>query len=116
MTAEAISQPMRALERANKARIWRAGVKDVLAVLPHRESKAAAAGLLVRRLPSKRVDHLASVPVFELLDWIFRWSHKSNPALLAAAGIASETRTVGELTERQRHALAEALTDAERAG
>lgn len=116
MTAEAVPQHMRALELGNAARLWRAGAKDVLAVLPHGESKAAAAGLLVRRPPSRRADHLASVPVFELLDWIYRWSSRDNAALLDRAGIASETRTVGELTERQRHALADALTGAERAG
>jgi hypothetical protein len=113
---EAESQPIRALELANAARLWRAGVKDVLAALPQRESKAGVAGLLVRRVPARRKDYLASVPVFELLDWIYHWPSKRNAALLDRAGIASEMRTVGELTERQRHALAEALTDAERAG
>lgn len=116
MTAETVPQHMAALETAQATIHWRAGVKTVLACVPHREGRLVVAALLVRRVRPGRVDHLASLPVFKLLDWIFRWEASKTAGVLDRAGIASQTRSVGELTDRQRHALAEALTDAERVG
>lgn len=116
MTAEAVPQRMEALALAQTTRMWRDGARTTVAGLPHREGRAAVAGLLVRRRHGEGADHLASLPVFQLLEWIYKWSPPWTRLVLDQAGIASEMRPVGELTERQRHALADALTDAERVG
>ncbi len=110
-TATATSQPLQALETANAVRVWREGARATVAALPHREGKLAVARLLTRRVPPRRTDYLATLPVYKILDWVYRWERRRTTGVLAGAGISSEMRAIGELTERQRHALADVLTD-----
>ena len=95
-------QYMHALERANKVRLARAELKrrvefgkidvaEVIFYCPSEAKRMAVADLLV----SQR-----------------RWGQTRCRKLLAQVPI-SETKTLGSMTDRQRHALAAMLTSAE---
>jgi hypothetical protein len=102
-TTFARPQHMRALERANEVRLARAELKrrvafgkiDVIEVIvycPWEAHTMAVADLLM----SQR-----------------RWGRIRCRKLLAEIPL-SETKTVGSMTDRQRHALAATLTSAQR--
>jgi hypothetical protein len=88
-------QRMQALERANAVRLKRAELKRRIG---HGQTSAAD---VILDLPWEA----RSWPVGELLTSQRRWGHIRAHKLLAALHI-SETRQIGELTERQRRVLA----------
>ena len=100
--APAPPQYMRALERANEVRLARAelkrrvafgkiGVAEVILYCPSEADGMAVADLLV----SQR-----------------RWGQTRSRKLLAQVPM-SETKTLGSMTDRQRHTLSAMLTTAE---
>jgi hypothetical protein len=100
--APAPPQHMRALERANEVRLARAelkrrvafgkiGVAEVILYCPSEADGMAVADLLV----SQR-----------------RWGQTRSRKLLARVSM-SETKTLGSMTDRQRHTLSAMLTSAE---
>jgi hypothetical protein len=91
-------QRMQALERANAVRLRRAELKRRIA---HGQTSAAE---VILDLPWEA----RSWPVGELLTSQRRWGSIRAHKLLAGLHI-SETRQVGELTERQRRVLATQL-------
>lgn len=52
---------------------------------------------------------LHTAPIGTVLRWCYRMEERQLRLLLAATGIQSELRQVGELTRRQRTVLADAL-------
>jgi len=101
-TTPALSQHMRALERANEVRLARVELKrraafgqtDVAEVILHCPSEAH------------------NMAVLDLLMSQRRWGQTRCRKLLAQIPI-SEKKTVGSMTDRQRHALAAMLAPAE---
>ena len=91
-------QRMQALERANAVRLKRAELKRRIA-----DGRMSAADLILD-LPWEAT----SWPVGELLTSQRRWGSIRAHKLLAGLHI-TETRPVGELTERQRRVLAAQL-------
>ena len=100
MTTAPVPQHMVAMARANEIRFARADLKrqvrngdltvhDVLTTMPY---------------------CIASLRVYDLLQWPRRRGHLFAVRALTAAG-ASEFRTVRDLTRRQRAALLNHLTD-----
>jgi hypothetical protein len=94
---------MRALERANEVRIARAELKRRVAF-----GKIDVAEVILY-CPSEA----DSMTVGDLLVSQRRWGQTRCRKLLAQVPI-SETKTVGSMTDRQRHALAAMLTSAQR--
>ena len=92
-------QYMRALQRANEVRIARAELKRRVAF-----GKIDVAEVILY-CPSE-VEHMA---VADLLASQRRWGQTRCRKLLAQVPM-SETKTVGSMTDRQRHALAAMLT------
>jgi hypothetical protein len=100
--AHARPQYMCALERANEVRLARAELKrsvafgklDVAEVIPYCPWEAHG------------------MAVAELLTSQHRWGHARCRKVLAQLAI-SEGKTVGSMTDRQRHALAAMLTSYE---
>lgn len=92
-------QRMRALERANEVRLKRAELKRRIA-----EGHMTAADVILD-LPSEA----SNWSVGELLMCQRRWGSIRSRKLLAGLHI-TETRAIGELTERQRRVLAGHLT------
>ena len=104
MTATATMVPappqhMRALERANKVRLARAELKRRVAF-----GKIDVAEVILY-CPSE-VERMA---VADLLVSQRRWGQTRCRKLLAQVPM-SETKTIGSMTDRQRHALATILT------
>jgi hypothetical protein len=91
-------QRMQALERANAVRLKRAELKRRIA-----DGRMSAADVILH-LPWEAT----SWPVGELLTSQRRWGSIRAHKLLAGLHI-SETRPVGDLTERQRRVLAAQL-------
>jgi hypothetical protein len=93
--APAGPQYMRALERANKVRLARAELKRRIATgeLPAAE--------VILRCPWEA----QSMTIVDLLMSQRRWGESRARKLLAQLQI-SEAKTLGSLTERQRHTLA----------
>jgi len=100
--APAPPQHMRALERANEVRLARAELKRRVAF------GKIGVGELILHCPSE-ADGMA---VADLLVSQRRWGQTRCRKLLAQVPM-SETKTVGSMTERQRHALSAMLTTAE---
>ncbi len=88
-------QHMRALQRANEVRLARAGLKRRVA------EGHITAGEVVLECSWEA----ASMTIFELLVSQHRWGSTRCRKFLAEIGL-SEKKTVGSLTDRQRHALA----------
>jgi hypothetical protein len=93
---------MRALERANKIRLARAELKRRVA-----SGKIDVAEVILY-CPSE-AERMA---VADLLASQRRWGQTRCRKLLAQVPM-SETKTVGSMTDRQRHALSAMLTTAE---
>jgi hypothetical protein len=95
-------QCMRALQRANEVRLARAELKRQIA-----EGTISAAEVILR-CPSP----IEKMTVSELLMSQRRWGRTRCRKYLTAVPL-SETKTVGSMTDRQRHALAAMLADAQ---
>jgi hypothetical protein len=100
--APAPPQYMRALERANEVRLARAELKRGVAV-----GKIDVAEVILH-CPSEA----HSMAVAELLVSQRRWGQNRCRRFLAQIPM-SEQKTVGSMTDRQRHALAAMLSSAE---
>lgn len=94
-----IPQRLRALERANRVRLARAELKRRVA----RRQVSAAEVILTAPWEA------GSMPVAELLTSQRRWGVDRSRRCLAPLYI-SETKAIGTLTQRQRGALAAALS------
>ena len=91
-------QCMRALQRANEVRLARARLKRQIA-----EGTISAAEVILS-CPSQ----IESMELGELLISQRHWGHTRTRTLLTAIPL-SETKTVGSMTDRQRHVLATML-------
>jgi hypothetical protein len=98
VTETHLGQRLRALDRANEVRHVRAQLKALIAV-----RKLSAAELLLE--PPPAVLHW---PVAELLASQPHWGRATTHKFLARNHIG-ELKTVGALTDRQRHLLADQL-------
>lgn len=95
-------QCMRALKRANEVRLARAKLKRRIA-----DGNISAAAVILN-CP----EELQGLPVAELLLSQHRWGSIRCRRLLTAVPLP-ETKTIGSMTERQRHALATLLEEPE---
>lgn len=93
-------QYMRALQRANEVRLARANLKRRVA------QGTISAAQVILHPPA----HIESMTVGELLISQRHWGHTRCRRILTAIPL-SETKTVGSMTDRQRHALAAMLAD-----
>jgi hypothetical protein len=93
-------QYMRALERANKVRLARAELKR----------RVATGELTVAEVVVECPWEAHSMTVADLLMSQRRWGQSRCRKFLAQVPM-SETKTVGSMTDRQRHTLAEMLQD-----
>jgi hypothetical protein len=91
-------QHMQALQRANKVRLARAELKRRIA------AGEISASEVILRCPWET----DSMTVADLLMSQRRWGHTRCRNFLAGVPM-SETKTVGSMTQRQRHALSEML-------
>jgi hypothetical protein len=91
-------QHLRALERANRVRLARAELKRRIA-----DGEMSAAGVIL-----ESPWEAASMAIGDVLMSQRRWGSTRCRKFLAMFQI-TETKTVGSLTERQRHALAAQL-------
>jgi hypothetical protein len=96
MTAD--SQPLRALERANRLRVARSHLKRRVG------EGQVTAGAVVLASPAET----ATMSLFDLLRCQRMWGERRAHGFLVGCGI-SETKTVGSLTDRQRAAVAARL-------
>ena len=97
MTAD--PQPLRALERANNLRVARSQVKRRIA------GGELTAGEVVLASPRET----ATMTLFDLLRCQRQWGERRVHRVLMRLAI-SETKTIGSLTHRQRHAVAAAVS------
>jgi hypothetical protein len=91
-------QCLRALQRANEVRFARAALKHRVA-----DGEISAAEVILS--PAAEIEGMT---VGDLLLSQRRWGHTRCRMLLSAVPL-SETKTVGSMTDRQRHALAALL-------
>jgi hypothetical protein len=91
-------QHMRALERANRVRLARAELKRLVA-----EGELSAAEIVLNSPWEAE-----SMAIADLLMSQHRWGRTRCRRFLASIPM-SETKTIGSMTERQRHALAARL-------
>ncbi len=96
-------QHLRALQRANAVRLARAELKRQVA-----EGSTSAADIILRSPWEAE-----SMTVSDLLTSQRRWGSTRCRKFLQCIPM-SETKTIGSMTERQRRAVAELLSDAER--
>jgi hypothetical protein len=92
-------QHMRALQRANKVRLARAELKRRIA------AGEISASEVILTCPWEA----DSMTVADLLMSQRRWGHTRCRNFLAGVPM-SETKTVGSMTQRQRHALSDLLS------
>ena len=95
-------QCLRALQRANEVRLARAALK-------HRVAAGTITAAEVILSPPPEIEGMA---VGDLLLSQRRWGHSRCRMLLTAVPL-SESKTVGSMTDRQRHALAAMLAAAQ---
>src|ERR1039457_7552528 len=103
--APAGPQHMRALERANKVRLARAGLKR----------RVAGGQIHVAEVILDSPWEAESMAVADLLMSQRRWGQTRCRKFLAQIPM-SEKKTVGSMTDRQRRTLAAMLTSLERGG
>lgn len=94
-------QHLRALARANEVRLARAALKR----------RIAAGDLCVAQVILDSPWEAESMAVADLVESQRRWGRARCRRVLATVPV-SESKPVGSLTERQRHALAGALREA----
>jgi hypothetical protein len=99
-----IAQLARGNARSLEVRRGHSAIKAHVHLAPAPESRQRAAGVLLA--PS---EHVLSMRIGVLLRSTWRAEDRHVRGWLLAAGVWSEDRRVGDLTERQRLALAEAL-------
>ena len=104
MSVRMESQPLRALRRGNELRLRRAAVKREIASVPTTHGSRACAA---RHLEDPE-DALLGMAVSELLEACRRNGRLTMLRLLRNQRIG-ELRKIGELTDRQRLALAREL-------
>ena len=97
--AAAPSQPLQALQRANRIRIARSELKARIA-----DGQASAAEIILTLPPE-----VANMPVAQLLASQHGWGKVRSRALLAQVAVR-ENKSIGSLTDRQRNAVASLLT------
>ena len=90
---------MRALQLANRVRRARSDLKSRIA-----DGQLSAAEVILA-CPSE----LASMPIAQLLASQHGWGEVRSRAFLAQVAVA-EDKSIGSLTERQRHVIASLLT------
>lgn len=93
-----MSQPLEALEKANRVRLARAELKR----------RIAAGDATVASVLTDTPDFMATMTVTDLLMSQHRWGRTRAKRLLAIETI-SETKAVGTLTRRQAEALVRRL-------
>jgi len=93
-----VPQHLRALEQANRVRLARAELKRQVA-----EGERTVAEI-VRECPWEA----ESMQIADLLQSQHRWGHTRCRRLLTGISIP-ETKTIGSMTDRQRHVLAARL-------
>ena len=93
-------QHLRALARANEVRLARAALKRRI-----HDGELAVADVVLDAPPE--ADRMT---VAELLTSQRRWGHTRCRKLLQSIPM-SETKTIGSMTDRQRHAVAVAVAD-----
>ena len=98
---DAAPQHLVALQRANKVRLARAELKR----------RIGAGEITVGQVVLDTPWEAASMTVADLLTSQERWGRTRCRKFLLAVPL-TETKTVGSLTERQRHAVARALGEA----
>lgn len=91
----ALSQPVRALQRANHVRVARSELKAQIA-----DGQASAAEVILTSPPE-----IATMPIAQLLASQRGWGKARSQALLAQVALR-EDKSIGSLTERQRQAVA----------
>lgn len=94
----AIPQHMQALQRGNKIRLARAGLKRQVA---NGETTVVA---VLQDIP----EHAEKMPVYDLLTAQHRWGRSRARKLLAVAQVR-EGKKLGELTQRQRLVICDLL-------
>jgi hypothetical protein len=94
-------QHLQALQRANAVRLARAELKRRIAV-----GEISAAEVIL-----ERPWEAESMTVSDLLTSQHRWGHTRCRRLLQSIPM-SENKTIGTMTDRQRHALAALLQEA----
>jgi hypothetical protein len=92
-------QPLRALQLANQVRRARSQLKARIA-----DGQLPAAEVILT-CPSE----MASMTIVQLLESQRGWGEVRSRAFLAQAAVA-EDKSIGSLTERQRHVVASLLT------
>jgi hypothetical protein len=97
------AQRLRALQRANEVREARSALKRQIAA-----GKISASEVILS--PSSEIE---SMHVLALLMSQRYWGRTRSREFLRAV-LLSETKTVGSMTDRQRHLLAEILTAQDR--
>jgi hypothetical protein len=100
MTAD--SQPLRALECANRLRVARSHLKRRVG------DGQVTAGEVVLASPTET----ATMSLFDLLRCQRMWGERRAHSFLVSSGI-SEIKTIGSLTDRQRTAVAARLSVSE---
>ena len=107
MTAT-IEQRRQNLDRANEVRIRRSHLRALVTNMGKTHGRASAAHALADIIEAGD-DALDKFLVWNLLAWVPRVYIERKQALLRAAEIHDEARQFGQLSERQRHLLADAL-------
>lgn len=102
----ALPQHMAALERANETRFRRGALRKEIHALDCEAGRHAVAAIL--DLPPADLEVLASLPVVEMLTWVRRMAYTNAARFVTVVG-ASEWKTIGQLTPRQRELLAALL-------
>jgi hypothetical protein len=97
--AAASSQRVQALERANHVRTARSQLKAQIA-----DGQASAAEIILTCPPE-----ITTMPVAQLLASQRGWGEVRSRALLAQVALRVD-KSIGSLTDRQRHAVASLLT------
>lgn len=99
-------QHLEALEHANRVRYRRAEIRRRARAAGPDGGRAVVAGLLE---DPEACGLVATLPVLRLLTWAPRLGPKAAVRLLREVGVVGELRRVGQLTDRQRLALAARL-------
>jgi hypothetical protein len=102
ISLEGNSQPMEALEKANRIRIQRAQLKKDL-----KSGKARIAEIL-REPP----DFVLSMKVFDLIR-AMPWTGPQRASQLLKKYYINDTKTIGGMSERQRQALLDHFSGAD---
>lgn len=102
-----VPQNMDALTYGNQVRYHRAEVHKTVRGLPFAEGRAVVADVLEGNAPEWR-----TMRAFDLIRWPKRRKSPIAEGWMRTAGVSAEQtefRLVGEMTDRQRHVLAECL-------